>query len=73
MMLHGRVAFVTGGGRGIGRAAAVALAAAGCDVAVLARTRDEVAQVAAEIQRPGQRSLAITADLADRPHPTRAV
>ena len=65
MTLHGRVAFVTGGGRGIGRATALALATAGCDVAVLARTRDEVAQVAAEIQRLGQRSLAITADLAD--------
>ena len=44
-----RVALVTGGGRGIGRAAALALAHAGANVTVTARTRDEVAAVAAEI------------------------
>ena len=44
-----RVALVTGGGRGIGRATAIALARAGTRVTVTARTRDEVAAVAAEI------------------------
>ena len=44
-----RVALVTGGGRGIGRATALALARAGANVTVTARTRDEVAAVAAEI------------------------
>src|SRR6185312_460477 len=44
-----RVALVTGGGRGIGRATAVALARAGARVTVTARTRDEVAAVAEEI------------------------
>ena len=44
-----RVALVTGGGRGIGRATALALARAGAHVTVTARTRDEVAAVAAEI------------------------
>jgi NAD(P)-dependent dehydrogenase (short-subunit alcohol dehydrogenase family) len=44
-----RVALVTGGGRGIGRATAIALARAGARVTVTARTREEVARVAAEI------------------------
>ena len=37
-----RVAFVTGAGRGIGKAAAIALAAAGCDVVVTARVKEEL-------------------------------
>ena len=61
----GQVALVTGGGRGIGRATALALAAAGCDVAVLARTPAEVEAVAAEIARAGRRGFAVMADLAD--------
>ncbi len=63
--LQDRRALVTGGGRGIGRDIALALAAAGADVAVLARTRDEVERVAAEIAATGSRSLALTADQAN--------
>ena len=65
MELEGKVALVTGGGRGIGRATALALAAAGCDVAVLARTSIEVEQVAAEVRQLGRRGVALSADLAD--------
>jgi NAD(P)-dependent dehydrogenase (short-subunit alcohol dehydrogenase family) len=64
--LTDRVALVTGGGRGIGRAVAVALAAAGARVAVTARSSGELEQVVAEIRKPGGQALALTADLTDR-------
>ncbi len=65
MELQGKVALVTGGGRGIGRATALKLAAAGCDVAVLARTSTEIEQVAAEVRQLGRRGIALTVNLAD--------
>ena len=61
--LTGRVAVVTGGGRGVGRAIAEALGAAGSAVAVLARNSSEVQEVAAEIERNDARALALTADV----------
>jgi NAD(P)-dependent dehydrogenase (short-subunit alcohol dehydrogenase family) len=59
--LEGQVALVTGGGRGIGRNIAVELASAGARVAVSARTRAQVEDVAREID-----GLAIEADVSDR-------
>jgi NAD(P)-dependent dehydrogenase (short-subunit alcohol dehydrogenase family) len=61
--LDGRVAVVTGSGRGIGRAIALALADAGADVVVTARREAEVAGVAAEVRALGRRALEVPADL----------
>lgn len=60
--LAGRIALVTGGGRGIGRAIALDLAAAGARVAVVARTRADVEAVAREA---GGGAIALSADVAD--------
>jgi len=61
----GQVAVVTGAGRGIGAAAAIALAQAGADVVIAARTEDQLAKVALEIEAAGRRAVAVPADLAD--------
>ena len=63
--LTGRCALVTGGSRGIGRAIALALAAAGADVAVNYRERRvEAEAVVAEIKKLGRRAVALAADVA---------
>ena len=60
-----RVAIVTGAGRGIGAATAVALAQAGADVVICARTKDQLAGVAEQIEAAGRRALVVPADLSD--------
>jgi NAD(P)-dependent dehydrogenase (short-subunit alcohol dehydrogenase family) len=61
-----RVALVTGAGRGIGRASAIALAAAGAPVVVGARSTDELDAVVAEITSAGGEAAALECDLTDR-------
>jgi 3-oxoacyl-[acyl-carrier protein] reductase len=66
--LRGRVALVTGGGRGIGRSVAIELAAAGATVVVAARSADEIRQTADEVG-----GLAIECDVSDRASVERMV
>ena len=63
--LHGKVALVTGGGRGIGRAVAVSLAEAGASVCVTARTKDQLEETAELIRAKGRTALAVSADAID--------
>ena len=73
MRLEGKRAFITGGGRGIGRAIALKFADAGADVVVAARTRAEIDSVAEEIRAKGRRSLAIPCDVGDSQNVEEAV
>ena len=61
--LEGKTAVVTGGGTGIGRGFALALAEAGADVAVAGRTAATIEAVAAEIEALGRKALAIPTDV----------
>jgi NAD(P)-dependent dehydrogenase (short-subunit alcohol dehydrogenase family) len=61
--LAGRRAVVTGAGRGIGRAIVLALAEAGTDVALCARSHAELEQVAEEVRALGRRALALPCDV----------
>ncbi len=63
--LSGRLAVVTGGGRGLGRAAALGLAQAGADLVLVSRSAGELEEVAAIARAQGRRAWCITADLSD--------
>jgi 3-oxoacyl-[acyl-carrier protein] reductase len=66
MNLEAKVAIVTGGGTGVGRATALALAERGCaSVINYSRSKDEALETAAEVERRGVRSLPVQADVAD--------
>src|SRR4051812_4220272 len=65
MSLDGRVALVTGGGRGLGRALALALAGDGAGVAIGARSVHEVDAVAGGLREAGSSALSVSLDVAD--------
>jgi NAD(P)-dependent dehydrogenase (short-subunit alcohol dehydrogenase family) len=70
--LKGETALVTGAGRGIGRAIALTLAAAGAKVALVARTANDIQQVAQDIRRDGGEALAVAMDVTE-PNAVRSV
>jgi len=63
--MDGKVAIVTGAGRGIGAATAVGLAQAGADVLISARTTDQLTEVAGLVEDAGRRAVVVPADLSD--------
>jgi len=64
--LEGKVAVVTGGTSGIGRALSLGLADAGADVIATARRQQQVDDTAAEIEKRGRKSLRVASDVGDR-------
>lgn len=73
MRLDGRVAIVTGGGKGLGRAISLAFAKEGADVVVAARAEPALKEVASEIEAMGRKSLALVTDLTDPEQPLAMV
>jgi NAD(P)-dependent dehydrogenase (short-subunit alcohol dehydrogenase family) len=64
--LEGKVAVVTGGTSGIGRALSLGLADAGADVVATARRQQQVDDTAAEIEKRGRKALRVASDVGDR-------
>src|SRR5215212_1141988 len=71
--LEGKAALVTGASSGLGRATAIALARAGADVALVARSREELENTEEEVSKRGRRALVLPADLAKEAEATGAL
>ncbi|HET7272816.1 MAG TPA: SDR family oxidoreductase [Rubrobacter sp.] len=72
-VLQGKAALVTGASSGLGRATAISLAIAGADVALAARSAEELESAREEASNAGGRALALPVDLAREDEATRAV
>ena len=65
LRLDGKVAIVTGAGRGLGRAMSIALAEAGADIVAVARTLAQLEETAQQVQATGRRCLVVPTDVTD--------
>jgi NAD(P)-dependent dehydrogenase (short-subunit alcohol dehydrogenase family) len=65
MNLKGKIAVVTGAGKGIGKAVALHLAKEGCDLVITSRTQSDLDRLSREIGELGRRSLAVKADVSN--------
>jgi 3-oxoacyl-[acyl-carrier protein] reductase len=63
MLLAGKIALITGAGRGIGQGIALAFAREGCDIAALARTSEEIEETARAVRGLGRRAVALVCDV----------
>jgi NAD(P)-dependent dehydrogenase (short-subunit alcohol dehydrogenase family) len=70
---EGKVALITGASSGLGRATAIALARAGADVAIVARSKEDLESVREEVTKMGRRALALPVDLASVEETAEAV
>src|SRR5438045_9379634 len=73
LRLDGRVAIITGGGTGLGRAMALAFAQAGADVVVGARRQGPIDETADMVKAVGRRSLAVSTDVTDSAQADRLI
>jgi NAD(P)-dependent dehydrogenase (short-subunit alcohol dehydrogenase family) len=71
--LENRVAVITGGNRGLGRAIALALAEAGADIVIVGRNKEKNNEVAAEVKKYGRTAISFATDLRDIPAINRMV
>src|SRR4051812_4952729 len=65
-MLTGKIAIVTGGGQGVGRGIALALAAQGADLVLAGRTRETLERTAGEVEARGRRAVPVVCDVGHR-------
>jgi NAD(P)-dependent dehydrogenase (short-subunit alcohol dehydrogenase family) len=65
MLLKNKTALITGAGRGLGRATAVAMAREGASVAILSRTRSELEETASLVDKEGKKALVLQVDVSD--------
>jgi sulfopyruvate decarboxylase alpha subunit len=72
-LLRGKTAFITGGGTGICRGIALALAEHGCDIAIASRKAEHLEPTAAELRQRGARAVAVAADVRDPVAVDRAI